>query len=177
MVRKFYFDGDFFSCCGRLMFICTTVWTLWVRVAKLGFQIRVIIIGTRSLEVFLIRRFWDEIAQERKWVLEEDRCWLAVRQDDPQGKPWTSKAAGLTRAQLCQAVIHTRQKLDISERRTCTILDVARSSLRYQAKATDNTKLRLAMIQLAKQYGWYGYRKGTALLRVEGWRVNHSWKD
>ena len=67
-----------------------------------------------------------------------------------------------------------RQKLDISERRACAVLDVARSSLRYQAKAVDDSELRLAMIRLAKQYGWYGYRKVTALLRMEGWRVNHK---
>jgi len=30
------------------------------------------------------------------------------------------------------------------------------------------------MIRLAKQYGWYGYRKVTALLRMEGWHVNHK---
>ena len=30
------------------------------------------------------------------------------------------------------------------------------------------------MIRLAKQYGWYGYRKVTALLRMEGWRINHN---
>jgi len=30
------------------------------------------------------------------------------------------------------------------------------------------------MIRLAKQYGRYGYRKITALLRIEGWRVNHK---
>ena len=35
------------------------------------------------------------------------------------GEPGSFKAEGLTRAQLRQAVIHTRQKLDTSERRTC----------------------------------------------------------
>ena len=30
------------------------------------------------------------------------------------------------------------------------------------------------MIRLAKQYGRYGYRKVTALLRMEGWQVNHK---
>ena len=30
------------------------------------------------------------------------------------------------------------------------------------------------MIRLAKQFGRYGYRKVTALLRIEGWRVNHK---
>jgi putative transposase len=30
------------------------------------------------------------------------------------------------------------------------------------------------MVQLASGYGRYGYRKVTALLREEGWRVNHQ---
>ena len=32
----------------------------------------------------------------------------------------------------------------------------------------------MALIRLAKQYGQYGYRKITELLRVEGWRINHK---
>ena len=71
-------------------------------------------------------------------------------------------------------MIHTHQKLDTSERRTCFVLGLSRSSLRYQAKPTGDDELRLAMIRLAKQYGRYGYRKVTALLRMEGWRVNHK---
>ncbi|MGI3171630.1 IS3 family transposase [Pseudooceanicola sp. C21-150M6] len=54
------------------------------------------------------------------------------------------------------------------------MLGVARSSLRYQPKPINDDALRLAMIRLAKQYGWYGYRKVTVLLRMEGWRVNHK---
>ena len=54
------------------------------------------------------------------------------------------------------------------------MIGVARSSLRYQAKPQNDDALRLAMIRLAKQYGRYGYRKVTALLRMEGWRVNHK---
>ncbi|MCE8522765.1 transposase [Ruegeria pomeroyi] len=73
-----------------------------------------------------------------------------------------------------QAVIHTRQKLNTSERRTCAVLGLSRSSLRYQSKPADDNALRLAMIRLAKQYGWYGYSKVTALLRMEGWWVNHK---
>ena len=38
----------------------------------------------------------------------------------------------------------------------------------------DDSELRLAMIRLAKQYGCCGYMKATALLRIEGWRVNHK---
>ena len=75
---------------------------------------------------------------------------------------------------LRQAVIHTRQRLNTSERRTCAVLGLSRSSLRYQAKPQNDDALRLAMIRLAKQYGRYGYRKVTALLHMEGWWVNHK---
>jgi putative transposase len=71
-------------------------------------------------------------------------------------------------------VIHVRQKLDTSERRTCKVVGLARSSLQYKAAPKDDDALRLAMIRLAKQYGRYGYRKVAKLLRIEGWHVNHK---
>jgi putative transposase len=67
-----------------------------------------------------------------------------------------------------------RQKLEVSERRTCRTVGVARSSQRYEATQQDDDSLRLALIRLAKQYGRYGYRKIAALLRIEGWQVNHK---
>ena len=55
------------------------------------------------------------------------------------------------------------------------MLGVARSTQRYKAAAPeDDDSLRLALIRLAKQYGRYGYRKITKLLRMEGWKVNHK---
>ena len=54
------------------------------------------------------------------------------------------------------------------------MLNVSRSSLHYKPKVQDDDALRLAMIRLAKQYGRYGYRKITELLRIEGWRINHK---
>ena len=52
---------------------------------------------------------------------------------------------------------------------------MARSTQQYKArKAEDDEALRLALIRLAKQYGRYGYRKITKLLRLEGWVVNHK---
>jgi putative transposase len=75
---------------------------------------------------------------------------------------------------LRQVVIHTRQKLNTSERRTCLVLGLSRSSLRYHVQPRNDDALRLAMIRLAKQYGWYGYRKDIALLRIKGWHVNHK---
>ena len=79
------------------------------------------------------------------------------------------KAEGLTTSKLRQAVIHCRQKLNTSERRTCNMIGMTRSSFRYQsAPKNDEEELRLALIKLAKRYGRYGYRKITALLHMEG---------
>jgi transposase InsO family protein len=36
----------------------------------------------------------------------------------------------------------------------------------------DEAALSAAIIRLASEYGRYGYRRITALLRTEGWRVN-----
>ena len=72
-------------------------------------------------------------------------------------------------------MIHVRQKLDTSERRTCKTIGLSCSTQRYTpALKTDDEELRLALIRLAKQYGRYGYRKIAHLLRIEGWLVNHK---
>ena len=105
---------------------------------------------------------------------EADRCGTRTGQADPEGEPGLFKAQGLTIADLRQAVVRVRQKLDTSERRTCKTIGLARSSLRYQATPKDDDELRLALIRLAKQYVRYGYRKIAKLLRVEGWVVNHK---
>jgi hypothetical protein len=74
---------------------------------------------------------------------------------------------------LRQAVVHVRQKLGTSQRRTCREIGVARSTQQYKPISQDDDALRLALIRLAKQYGRYGYRKIGELLAAEGWRVNH----
>ena len=38
----------------------------------------------------------------------------------------------------------------------------------------DESRLVARLIEFATQYGRYGYRRITALLRGEGWRVNHK---
>ena len=50
-----------------------------------------------------------------------------------------------------------------------------RSVQRHQAKPRDDEALLTqAVIFLATKYGRYGYRRITALLKQEGWRVNHK---
>lgn len=49
----------------------------------------------------------------------------------------------------------------------------ARSTQRRQpTPRADEASLTGAVVQLANEYGRYGYRRITALLRAEGWRVN-----
>lgn len=61
----------------------------------------------------------------------------------------------------------------MSERRACRALGQHRSVQRRVAKLkSDEAALTTAIIDLAEQYGRYGYRRVTALLRQHGWRVN-----
>ena len=72
------------------------------------------------------------------------------------------------------AVVQARQKLGTSERRTCEVLGIARSTLRYETTQKSDDDQRLAVIRLAKQYGRYGYRKIHELLQTEGLLINHK---
>lgn len=63
--------------------------------------------------------------------------------------------------------------LGVSERRACRVLGQHRSTQRKVPNpADDEAQLTAAIIALAKQYGRYGYRRITALLRQAGWPVN-----
>ena len=77
-----------------------------------------------------------------------------------------------------EAVEYVRDSLGrdrISERRACKVLGQSRSTQRrVRHISSDEPRLVRRMIQLASSYGRYGYRKVTALLREEGWWVNHK---
>jgi putative transposase len=63
--------------------------------------------------------------------------------------------------------------LTISERRACRALGQHRSTQRKAPRGkADEEQLTADLIELARQYGRYGYRKITALLREAGWLVN-----
>ena len=61
----------------------------------------------------------------------------------------------------------------MSERRACRVLGQHRSTQRRipQGRA-DEDRLVADMIELARQYGRYVYRRIAALLRQAGWLVN-----
>lgn len=63
--------------------------------------------------------------------------------------------------------------LKVSERRACAALGQHRSTQRKAPRGPeDEERLRADVIELARQYGRYGYRKIAALLRHAGWIVN-----
>ena len=54
-------------------------------------------------------------------------------------------------------------------------LGAPRSSHRYMPKEPDDEPVLIqCMTKLALQYGRYGYRRITALLRNKGWSINHK---
>lgn len=67
------------------------------------------------------------------------------------------------------------QRYGVSERHACSALGVYRSTFRRPFKKGDDEEvLTEDIIRLAQKYSRYGYRRVTALLQAEGWRVNHK---
>ena len=72
-------------------------------------------------------------------------------------------------------MVHVKGQLGVSERRACQVLAQPRSTQRRPLRLSDEERrLTDRITQLASLYGRYGYRRITALLRHEGWRVNHK---
>ena len=62
--------------------------------------------------------------------------------------------------------------LQVSERRACRAIGQVRSCYRYRPRPdSSQEQLRERIIALAKEYGRYGYRTVTDLVRQEGWDV------
>jgi putative transposase len=69
-------------------------------------------------------------------------------------------------------VEHACQQHSMSERQACRLVNQWRATQRYQPRhRTDEDALSEAIIQLASEYGRYGYRRITALLQAAGWQV------
>ncbi|EPX87796.1 HTH-like domain protein, partial [Rubellimicrobium thermophilum DSM 16684] len=66
-----------------------------------------------------------------------------------------------------------RRKFQVSERLACRIFGQHRSTQRKVPRGrSDEEALTADIVALASQYGRYGYRRITALLREAGWAVN-----
>ena len=66
-------------------------------------------------------------------------------------------------------------KSGVSERRACRVLEQVRKTQRHVPRVMDDEELLTQRIaELATQYGRYGYRRITAMLKSENWMVNHK---
>jgi len=67
------------------------------------------------------------------------------------------------------------RELGVSERKACAVLGQHRSTQRKAPRGSDDeAALTADIVDLAKRYGRYGYRRITALLRDAGWAVNRK---
>ena len=62
----------------------------------------------------------------------------------------------------------------VSERRACTAVGVARSTLRYKSRKPSQEPLRRRLRELAGVRTYAGYRSLHTYLRREGWQINHK---
>lgn len=63
----------------------------------------------------------------------------------------------------------------ISERRACRLVGQNRSTQRYnEVRRPDEDIITARIVELASEYGRYGYRMITAMLRLEGFKINHK---
>jgi putative transposase len=76
-----------------------------------------------------------------------------------------------------EAVEHVINEFDgrVSERRACKVIGQSRAAQRYTPlERDDESFLTKDITNLACQYGRYGYRRITAMLKQRGWKVNHK---
>ena len=77
-------------------------------------------------------------------------------------------------AQRCEAGLHSRAVLSVSERRECRVVRQCQDTQLYvPIRVDDEEPLQTRVIALAREYERYGHRQITALLHHEGWRVHH----
>jgi putative transposase len=73
-----------------------------------------------------------------------------------------------------EAVVHLRSAFEVSERRACSMIEVARMTVRYRSRRPDDVGLRERLRALAHERRRFGYRRLHVLLRREGYVVNHK---
>lgn len=81
----------------------------------------------------------------------------------------------MVRAASRREVAHYLQQIyQVSERRAGRALGTSNSSLRYRSRRPPAEELRRRLRELAAERPRYGYQRLWALLRREGWEVNHK---
>ena len=96
--------------------------------------------------------------------MQDDKRFLATNLN-PEVRP----------TKLNRCVRHVKEQLGISERHACRTLGQHCSTQRQcPSGPSDKASLTADIIELARTYGRYGYRRVTALPNQAGWHVNHK---
>jgi putative transposase len=69
-------------------------------------------------------------------------------------------------------VAFAQANYSLSERTACKLLEVDRTSYRYEPRPDSNAELRMELVKLARQKPRFGYRRLHVLLTRRGFRVN-----
>jgi putative transposase len=64
------------------------------------------------------------------------------------------------------------EQFPMTERRACKLVELDRSSYRYEPRADHNAELRGELVSVARQKPRYGYRRLHALLSKRGFAVS-----
>jgi len=118
----------------------------------------------------------DQVRKMKELEAENTRLRRAVS-DLTLDKMILAEAARgklLSPARRRACIDHVRSELKLSERRVCRVLGQHRSTQRRVPTGRDDEeRLTADIVELARQYGRYGYRKIAELLRTTaGWVVN-----
>ncbi|WP_106387463.1 IS3 family transposase [Cognatishimia activa] len=117
----------------------------------------------------------DQLKELKRLQKENERLRRAVS-DLTLDKLILKEAAPgklLSPARRRSCIDHVRSQFKVSERRACRVLGQHRSTQRHVPRGRpDEDRLVADMIELARQFGRYGYRRIAALLREAGWSVS-----
>ncbi|MCH2250721.1 MAG: IS3 family transposase [Cognatishimia sp.] len=117
----------------------------------------------------------DQLKELKRLQKENDRLRRAVSDLTLDKLILTEAAKGklLSPARRRACIDHVRSQFNVSERRACRVLGQHRSTQRRIPKGrADEDRLVADMIELARQYGRYGYRRVAVLPRDAGWSVS-----
>jgi putative transposase len=67
-----------------------------------------------------------------------------------------------------EAVVHLRERFQMSERRACSVIAADRKTIRYRSCRAPETALRTKLRELANDSRRFGYRRLFILLRRDG---------
>ncbi|WP_145974784.1 IS3 family transposase [Ruegeria atlantica] len=117
----------------------------------------------------------DQLKELRRLQKENERLRRAVSDLTLDKLILTEASKGklLSPSRRRACVAHVRSQFKVSERRACRVLGQHRSTQRRIPRGRpDEEQLVADMIELARQYGRYGYRRVAVLLREAGWSVS-----